>query len=89
MNLLTQLVLKPLLVVLLAAIGGVSCGVAPCYLVPQTLTREFCGYKSEPPHFVTQFWFGCVLTALTTIYFLYLRHRHPKPPRDTRSDRTA
>jgi hypothetical protein len=81
MKVLLQFVLKPLLVLLLSAVGGVVCAVAPCYVVPQALTREFCGYKSAPPHFVAQFWVGCVLAGFTASYFMYRRRRAIAAPR--------
>jgi hypothetical protein len=70
---------KVILIVLGGGTGGVLLGIFPCYVFPLfgANSRNWCGYKSEPPYFVELFLAGFILTAATAAYFLCFRKRQP------------
>ena len=74
---LVNLILKPVLIVLAGGAMGLAFGVIPCYLFPLLggVVRNWCGHRSEPPHFVLQFWLGFLLAAAVTSWVLYCRKR--------------
>jgi len=70
---LVNLLVKPALILIVGVAMGLLFGILPCYLFPVfgADVRSWCGYKSEPPHFVLQFWLGFVLAAAVTAYLAY------------------
>jgi len=63
-----------------AFVVGLLFGILPCYLfVPLGIPGRWCGFKSEPPHFVAQFWIGAAVGA-GTILFLFLRPGRSRSP---------
>jgi hypothetical protein len=50
-------------------LGGLLLGIAPCYLFGG---GNWCGFKSEPPHFFLQFAIGALLAVVLVVY---RRHR--------------
>jgi hypothetical protein len=74
---LINLVVKPILILLSSGIMGLVFGILPCYLF--TLfgadLRDWCGYKSTPPHFFLQFGIGFSLASVIAAYVLYFRKR--------------
>lgn len=76
-KLLMAAIVKPVLILLSGCVMGLAFGVVPCYLFPLfgADIRNWCGHRSEPPHFVVQFWLGFLLTVAVTAYFLYFRKR--------------
>jgi hypothetical protein len=76
-KLLINLLIKPVLILLAAGVTGLLFGILPCYLFPLfgANERNWCGYKSEPPHFLLQFWMGFTLMAVIITYFTYFKKR--------------
>lgn len=70
-------IVKVILIIASGGIGGVLLGIFPCYVFPLfgANSRNWCGYKSEPPYFVELFLAGFILTAVIAAYFLHLRKR--------------
>jgi len=58
-------------------VAGLAFGILPCYVFPifGASGRDWCGFKSEPPHFVLQFWLGFVLAAIVVSYFAFRTRR--------------
>lgn len=63
------------LVVAASAIVGLLFGILPCYVFPAfgANAQAWCGYKSEPPHFLLQFSIGFLLSAMAVSYWLHAR----------------
>jgi hypothetical protein len=73
MKILTNFILKPLLIAAFGIITALAFGILPCYMFGGT---EWCGApKSGPPNFNTQFSIGFILASCLGTYFLYLRKR--------------
>ena len=73
-----RLLLKVVCVPLAALVLGLIFAIAPCYVFPAvfgTSTRDWCGYKSGPPHFELQFILGAVFGAVGTIWGLFVARR--------------
>jgi len=72
---------KIILIIAVSSIAGGLLGIFPCYVFPffGANSRNWCGYKSEPPYFVELFWAGFVLTAAIAVYLLYRRKRNSMP----------
>jgi Na+-driven multidrug efflux pump len=72
---------KTLLIVVGCGTAGVLLGIFPCYVFPLfgANSRNWCGYKSEPPYFIELFWVGFFVTAVLAMYFLYFRKRKSPP----------
>lgn len=70
---LINLFVKPLVILSASSVTGLAFGVIPCYIFPflGADPRKWCGYKSEPPHFLLQFWVGFILAALLVAYLAY------------------
>ena len=70
-------IVKPVVVLFSGGIMGLVFGVVPCYLFPLfgAAVRNWCGHRSEPPHFMLQFWLGFFLAAAIAIWLLYLRKK--------------
>jgi hypothetical protein len=59
---------KVFFVLILSAGVGLLFGILPCYLFPVLgIPGQWCGFKSEPPHFETQFMIGFLLTLAAGI----------------------
>lgn len=58
-------------------VAGLAFGITPCYVFPWfgASERDWCGFKSGPPHFILQFWIGFALTAVLEIYGLYKKKK--------------
>jgi hypothetical protein len=74
---LINLNVKPVLILVAAGVTGLVFGILPCYLFPLfgANERNWCGYKSEPPHFFLQFWIGFLLTTVIISYLAYFKKR--------------
>jgi len=72
---------KVVLIITGSGIAGVLLGIFPCYVFPLfgSNSRNWCGYKSEPPYFVELFLAGFLLTTAIAVYFLYFRKRKSRP----------
>jgi hypothetical protein len=68
---------KIFLTVVGSGIAGILLGIFPCYVFPLfgANSRNWCGYKSEPPYFVELFWVGFSVTAVLAVYVLYFKKR--------------
>lgn len=64
-------------VVLAGCLGGLAVGILPCYVFPWfgADARDWCGYKSGPPHLVIQFWLGFAVTVGFALALLLRRRR--------------
>lgn len=82
-RLLLNILVKPVAIVLAGTAIGLVFAILPCYAFPYfgADPRDWCGYKSEPPHFVLQFWTGFLFAAATATYFAYRPRGNPKPVR--------
>ncbi len=69
-----MVLLRAALVLLASLGGGLLAGVGPCYVFPLLgVPGRWCGFKSEPPHFVPLFLGGAALTFVGAV--LLLRRR--------------
>lgn len=74
---LIQFIIKLIFILLVSITVGLMFGFLPCYVFPWFGAdyRDWCGFKSEPPHFIFQFWLGFILAALVSSYFFYRSRR--------------
>jgi hypothetical protein len=71
---------KVLFILSLSGGVGLLFGVLPCYVFPPMGGdyRQWCGFKSAPPHFETQVTIGFLVTMVVSTYLLYKRKSNKK-----------